>query len=149
MGYRALFANEPYAATAEAVETTTTCGIPKTTLFALLEKSPQLSFQILKKLSKELRTSEEKMLSLVQESVKQRTARLLLSFWEKSGGNLRIEAQIRVPLLRKEMSQIIGTTPETFSRTLHHFAQRGIVRLTRSEIFLTNLEALQMLAPKS
>lgn len=146
MGYRALLANEPYAATSEAVEPAIICTISKETLFDLLKKSPELTFSLLAKLIVELRTSEEQILSLVQESVRQRTARLLLSFLEGGGEKNKKETRIEVPLSRNEMAQMVGTTPETFSRTLHYFAKRGILRLTRSEILLTNLSALEILA---
>jgi CRP-like cAMP-binding protein len=145
IGCSAVLANAPYAATSEAIEPTTVCTISKQTLFELLRKSVDLALRLLEKMAQELRTSDELMLVLTQESVRQRTARLLLFLFEKSGEKSKTGKPLKVPIFRKEMAQMIGTTPETLSRTLRYFAQRGILRLTRSEIHIENLHTLQTL----
>lgn len=144
MGYRALLANEPCAATAEAVEPTTICTISKETLFDLLRQSSELAFQLLTKLAKELRVSEEQELVIAQETVRQRTARFLLFCC--GGEKPKVGEPLKCPLSRAEMAQMVGTTPETFSRTLRYFALRGILRVTRWEIFIENPAALELLS---
>ncbi len=151
-GYRALLAGEPYAATAEAVEPSTVCAISKETFLGLLRQSPELSLGLLSKMAREMRASEEQMVAMAQESVRQRTARLLLFFHSgKSAATEKHKAgePVEVPLLHKEMAEMIGTTPETFSRTLHALARRGIIRLTRSKIFIENPTALETISPIS
>ncbi|MCI0406310.1 MAG: Crp/Fnr family transcriptional regulator [candidate division Zixibacteria bacterium] len=151
-GYRALLAGEPYAATAEAVEPSTVCAISKETFLGLLRESPERSLGLLSKMAREMRISEEQMVAMAQESVRQRTARLLLFL---HGGRVgKIEKYkpgepVEVPLLHKEMAEMIGTTPETFSRTLHALARRGIIRLTRAKIFIENPAALETISPIS
>jgi CRP-like cAMP-binding protein len=146
IGCSAVLADAPYAATSEAIESTTVCTISKQTLFELLRKSVDLALRLLAKMAQELRTSDELMLVLTQDSVRQRTARLLLFLLEKGGEKSKTGKVLKIPIFRKEMAQMIGTTPETLSRTLHYFAQRGILRLTRSEIHIDNLHTLQTLA---
>jgi CRP/FNR family transcriptional regulator len=145
-GYRALLAEEPFAATAEAVEATVICAITKQTLFDLLKHSQDLTMRLLAKLASELKTSEEQMLSMAQETVRQRTAKLLLFLTEGNKPKYKSGSPLNVPLMRNEMAQMVGTTPETFSRTLRHLAAKGILNLTRSEISITNSKALQLLA---
>lgn len=144
VGYRAMLANEPYAATAEAVEASTVCAISQETIFSLLRQSPELAFEMLARLARELRTSEDQLISLLQESVKQRTARLLLWLSKKSGSSG--SDSIDIPLRRKELAQMVGATPETLSRTLRQFADRGLIELTRSKILIRNALPLQRLA---
>lgn len=146
MGYRALFANEPYAATAEAVDTTIVCAIPKEALFSLLRQSPELAFAFLTKLSHELRISEEQSLSFAHDSVQQRTARFLLSLVTTAQQQSTTPIQLHTPLNHNEIAQVIGTTPETLSRTLHDFAQRGILRIERSALYILDLQRLKHLA---
>ncbi len=151
-GYRALLAGEPYAGTAEAVEPSTICAVSKETFLGLLRESPQLSLALLAKMAKEMRSSEEHMVAMAQESVRQRTARLLLFLHGGQVGKLekyKPGEPVEVPLLHKEMAEMIGTTPETFSRTLHALARRGIIRLTRSKIFIENPAALETISPIS
>lgn len=145
VGYRALLADEPFAATAEAVVPSTVCVISRDTILALLRQSPNLALEMLARLSRELRTSEDQMIAFLQESVRQRTARLLLWLAEKGekGDN---SAALDVPLRRKELAQMVGTTPETLSRTLHQFADSGFIELTRTKILINKILPLKRLA---
>jgi len=144
VGYRAMLAGEPYAATAEAIETATVCAISRDTLFKLLKQSPELAMEMLARLSRELRTSEDQMIALLQESVRQRTARLLL--WLADQGNAGERGAIDLPLQRKELAQMVGTTPETLSRTLRHFSDRGLIEVSRDKILIRNAVPLKRLA---
>ncbi|MCI0329611.1 MAG: Crp/Fnr family transcriptional regulator [candidate division Zixibacteria bacterium] len=150
-GYRALLAGEPFAATAEALEATTVCVISKQTLLALLQESCDLALRLMAKLAKELRTSEEKMVEMAHLSVKQRAAHLLLflqeSYGEKTGPAGKGGGPPGIPLQHKEMAEMIGTTPETFSRVLHGLARKGIIRLTKNEILIQNPAILKTLVP--
>jgi CRP-like cAMP-binding protein len=145
IGCSGVLSNAPYFATSEAIEPTTVCTISKQTLFELLRKSDNFALRLLERMAQELHTSDELMLVLTQESVRQRTARLLLYLLEKSGEESKTGGPLKVPIFRKEMAQMIGTTPETMSRTLRYFAQHGILRLTRSEIYIENPHILQTL----
>ncbi|HXF49295.1 MAG TPA: Crp/Fnr family transcriptional regulator [Verrucomicrobiae bacterium] len=151
-GYRALLAGEPYAATAEAGEPSTVCAISKETFLGLLRRSPELSLSLLSKMAREMRHSEDQMVAMAQESVRQRTARLLLFLHGGQVGKLekyKPGEPVEVPLLHKEMAEMIGTTPETFSRTLHALARRGIIRVTKAKIFIENPAALETISPVS
>ncbi len=146
MGYRALLANETFSATAEALEATTICVIPKLTLVQLLQQSHELALQFMAKLGHELSLEREQLMSLTQESVKQRTARLLLLLLE--GGDKKPETTqgIKVPFLRREMAEMIGVAPETLARTLQHFVQKGVILVKGSQIYVNNLSRLKTIA---
>ncbi|HCV41870.1 MAG TPA: hypothetical protein DGH68_00175 [Bacteroidetes bacterium] len=149
MGYRALVANEQYAATAEAVEATTVCIISKDTILLLLREAPAVALRLLAKMAHELRTSEEQMLDVAYTSVRQRIAQTLLFLMRKTRAGGKDVASLEVPLLRKEIADMIGTTPETLSRTLRQFSQAGILKVTRSNICVQKLSRLQSLASES
>ncbi|MFH1277362.1 MAG: Crp/Fnr family transcriptional regulator [Candidatus Eisenbacteria bacterium] len=142
-GHRPLLAGELYAATAEAIEEAEVCVLPKQTLTELLRVSPSLAFEMLARLSRDLRISEDQLIDLSQRSVKQRAASLLLTFLEGSGESVDGGIKLSIPIQRKEMAQMVGTTPETFSRTLHDLAERGLVSLSRSEIIVVDEAALR------
>jgi CRP-like cAMP-binding protein len=44
------------------------------------------------------------------------------------------------------MARLIGTTPETLSRTLHGFAERGVLEVDRQQIRVRDLEVLRRIA---
>lgn len=149
-GYRSVLAGEPYMATAEVLEPSTVCSVARQTFFDLLRESPEFSIGLLSRMARQMRLSEEQMVAMALESVRQRTARLLLFL---HGGQIGKPEKytpgeaVEVPLLHKEMAEMIGTTPETFSRTLHALARKGIVRLTRTKIFIENPAALEAISP--
>jgi CRP/FNR family transcriptional regulator len=147
-GYRPLLASEPFAATAEAIDEAEICAMPRQVLMDLLEKSPSLAFEIMSRLSRELRISEDQLMNLAQRSVRQRAAQLLLMLAEGCGKEGENGISITLPLQRKDMAQMIGTTPETFSRTLHELAEQNLILLTRSQIVIRDQDALAHVAKR-
>lgn len=147
-GYRALLADEPFAATAEAIVPSKICVISKQTFLDLAHCQNELANQLMAKLALELKESEEQWLIRSQETVRKRTARFLIQLHERRGKKTEEDSKFRISLPRNEMAQAIGTTPETLSRTLHAFAERGIIQLSRTEIVITNLMKLKMIVPE-
>lgn len=146
-GYRAMLADEPYAATAEAIEDTTVCSISRSTLTGLLREVPDMAMRMLAELSRELRVSEEQMMSLAQETVLQRTARILLWLHRTSAQPDVSEApQLDLPLRKSELAQMIGSTPESLSRALHELGERYVISVKKDSIIITDLSSLARLA---
>lgn len=143
IGYRPLLSGESFAASAEAVGEVELCTIPATVFRRLLEESPTLALRLLALMAQELRVSEEQSLVLAHESVRARTVRQLLDFLKDTGVGLESGAPVAVPLLRRELAQMVGTSPETLSRTLHRLAQDGALRLTRTAIWVQNPRRLR------
>lgn len=146
VGYRPVVADEPYAATAEAIENTIACVIQKALLLDLIQKEPDFALKLMAKLARELRLSEEQLVRQSQHTVKQRAAELLLFLLDRSDHGDPATREIKVPLLRTEMAQMVGTTPESISRTLREFARSGIIDLTRSTIAINSTDSLKRIA---
>jgi len=146
MGYRAVLANEPYAATAEAVETTTICTIPRDIFEGLLRDDFEFTLLIMSELAAELRISEDQLVSRTHELVRQRTARFLVWVLDELGGGAGKRNRIAVPLLREEMAQMIGTTPETLSRVLRELAVQKVIVVDRKRITVAKPRVLRHLA---
>ncbi len=146
LGYRPLLANEPYHASALAVEDSKVCIIPAATLRELLRDEPELALGLLAKLARELRTAEDLMMDLLHRPVRQRAARLLLFLLEDNRDAAEPALLQSHHLRRQDMARMIGTTPETFSRVLRGFAQRGIVTLARDHIRIRDRALLHKVA---
>jgi CRP/FNR family transcriptional regulator len=146
VGFRGILADEPYAATAEVIEKTVACIIPRQTFIELIEENHDLAFDLMAKLAEELRISEEQMLSLLHYPVRQRAALLLLSLVEDKLP-VRMGKRLEIPPLRRnEMAQIIGTTPESMSRALRDFEKKGAIEVSYSRIYLLNPDILDRIA---
>ncbi len=76
------------------------------------------------------------MISLLE--VERRFAKILLAFHNRSS----VPAS-RLPVPKKELAALLGTTPETLSRKLAHFERLDFLSLkNRKEIRILNAEAL-------
>jgi CRP-like cAMP-binding protein len=149
LGYRPLLANEPYVAGAEAVEDSTLCIIPAATVRELMRDVPGLALELLEKLARELRLSEDLMMDLIHRPIRQRAARLLLNLFEDNHRAAEPTILRSQHLRRQDMARMIGTTPETFSRVLRGFAQRGIITLARDRICIRDQALLHKVAGES
>lgn len=142
MGYRAVISGEVFAATGAAVEDTVVCTIPRETFLRVLRDDPDFSFDMMTRLARELRVSEDEMMYRLHRPVAQRTARMLLLLAD--GAEPR--DGLTLPVRREDVARMIGTTPETLSRTLHRFARRGVLSLDRRAIVIRDHAALRRLA---
>jgi CRP-like cAMP-binding protein len=145
MGLCAVFSDAPYSVTAEALDSATVCYLPKEAIFEVIQNSPQLSLALMSKLANELRTSENRLVEIAQDSALQRTARLLQWFHRTLPGAANHAQPMTVPLKRGEMAQMIGTKPETFSRMLRELSDKSIIQHSRSTITILDPEALDRL----
>ena len=145
LGYRAILAGDNLAASAETLTSCTVCIIQRDTFLNILQDSPTLSMKMMSKLALELKISEDQILSLLNHSVRQRAARMLLHLGEAIPGGNKSGYQI-LHIQKNELAKMIGTTPETLSRTLKYFAQRGFIRLTHQTITVKNISSLRKMA---
>lgn len=146
LGYRPLLANESYRASAVAVEDSVICVIPTAAVRDLLRFVPELALELLTKLARELRVSEDLMMNLLHRPVRERAASLLLMLLEDNRGASDPALLQSQHLRRQDMARMIGTTPETFSRVLRGLAQSGIIDLSRDSIRISNRALLRTVA---
>jgi CRP/FNR family transcriptional regulator len=146
IGYRAVLSGQPFGNSAETLEPSVVCTIPREDFLALLARSHDLAFHLLKRFAQEARSSEEQLVELRGEPVARRTARYLARLVESAGPGWKAGDCLGVPARREDMAVMIGTTPETLSRTLHALAQGGLLKVTRTEIRVRDLARLQKLA---
>lgn len=142
LGYRSLFADEPYHATAEALEDTTICCIDKNAFFPVLAKNPELAIRLIKKLSKELRVAEDLATSIAQKSVRERMAELLLMLKETYGKTTKRGVVLDIHLSREEMAEMVGITQETAIRLLSEFKRDGLIEVKDRDITILDMKAL-------
>jgi CRP-like cAMP-binding protein len=142
LGYRSLFAEEPYHATAETLEDCEICCIDRNAFFPVLSKNPDLALNIIRKLSHELRVAEDLATSIAQRSVRERMAELLLMLKETYGKSVKKGTLINLKLTREEMAEMIGITQETAIRLLSDFKKDKIIDVREREITILDPKAL-------
>jgi CRP-like cAMP-binding protein len=145
LGYRALLAGEDYRASAEALEPTRICVIDTPTVRSLLEHNPALGLRYLKRVSKSLGNAEEKILHNATLSVRARFAHLLMVLLDKYGQkNIEGPTEFELPLSRHDLASMIGTTPESMSRTIKKMESDGVAKFAGRTVFIPEIESLVM-----
>ena len=146
VGLRAVLAGLPYWTSATALERVVICAIPAQSFLELVGDNIAMAFQLLRRLACESRLVENQLVERQHNRVDKRTARFLAQVAQGLTPVGFTRPGHEISMHREEMARLIGTTPETLSRTLHGLSDRGILQLDRKHIKVRNLEALLKLA---
>ncbi|MEJ7558942.1 MAG: response regulator [Pedobacter sp.] len=131
-GTAALLAGENYMETAEAVENTSLCLIPRDLMELLLNKYPDVSGQFIKLLANNVLQNEVQLLQLAYHSVRKRMAEVILRLKGDEGEN----SQLSLNVSRDNLASMAGIATETVSRILSDFKDEGLIERTGSKIVI-------------
>jgi CRP-like cAMP-binding protein/CheY-like chemotaxis protein len=140
-GIPALLLNEPYSETAEALEDTAVCQLPKEMLEELLNRYPDVARQFIHILSNNLIAKEEQLLQLAYHSVRKRMAEVLIRLCRQE----KQEGQITLRISRDNLAAMAGMATETVSRILSDFKDEGLIERKGSQIGILGLQRLQLM----
>lgn len=141
LGYRALLSNDPYKATASAIEETKLFKIPKDTFFLLLKENHDVSLKLMKLLSHDLKLAEKKLIDMAQKSVREKIAETLLTLSDAFG--LDDQHTLLAKLTRKEIGDMAGVTTESTIRTISDFNKENIITLEGRKIIIQDINQLK------
>lgn len=113
-------------------------------LAGLVAEHPRIGLGILTAVSRRLAETEHRLAALASVDVTVRLADYLLDLPSR-----RVEGVVRLhlPLAKKDVASLLGTTPETLSRSLAHLARDGVVALHGArDVDLVDPDALMELA---
>ncbi len=144
LGYRALLSNERYTATAEALEDTVLCFIPRNVFFELLRGNSDLMVAVTELLARDLRMAEGRLASLAQKAVPQRLAEVLLYLRELFGEDE--SGAVKISMTRRELAELVGTAPETVIRLLSEFQRKKLIAVDHRAIRILDAAGLAHVA---
>ena len=141
-GQSALLQTENHYANAEAIDSTEVYTINKGDFLKTLERNPDMSFRYILALNERLHQADEWMSILSLMEVERRLASVLLLFSDKAkSGNFKL------PISKKLLASLIGTTPETISRKLVTLVAGKIISMKgQRDVQILDLDALKRLA---
>ncbi len=145
IGYRALLSDDHYRASATAMEDSVICFFPKAVYQTQIITNPSLSMQIIKLLSTDLKSAEQKAMNMVQKQVRERIAETILMLKEFFGLEAD-NATINTVLTRESIGNLSGTTTETAIRTLSDFYKGKTIDLIGKKIKILNNKELIKIA---
>ncbi len=144
IGYRSLLCDEKFGASASALEDMEIMYIPEYFFHKLLEISPRLAFDMLKRIAHELGEAGRTITILAQKTVRERLAEVLILLEQKLGtdGN----GYINISLTREEMANLIGTATESAIRLISEFKADEYIEVEGRKIKILNHQKLNKLA---
>lgn len=145
IGYRALFAEQNYLASAEAIEDCVICTIEKDSLFKILKSNHELALNIIRSLASELGFSNNRTVTLTQKHIRGRLAESLL-FLKDTYGLEQDESTIKVYLSREDIANLSNMTTSNAIRTLSTFASEKIIALDGRKIKILDFKGLERIS---
>ena len=140
IGYMALLEDANYSESAQAMEESEICLIPKQDFFKLVNNNRDVAGKFIKMMSNNLTEVEERILKLAYNSVRKRVSEALLFLREKFSENQ--DEKFSISISRDDLANIVGTSPESVIRTLSDFKDEGLIEIKASQITLVDLDKL-------
>lgn len=134
LGYRSLFASEPYHATAIAVDDVELCFVPKAEILNVFRDHPEVALRLLNHVAKDLRMAEERWMDQMDKGAPERIAEALIFLQD------HFHSQTWT---RREIAEWAGTTPETVMRTLAQFEKESLIDQSGRQITILNKNLLK------
>ncbi len=136
-----LFDDGPMPADLEVMEPSVTFRWDRETIKPILERQPRAMWEVSAALVESMRMVREIVYGFAFHSVSQRLAQLLLSRYPLAEGQPAAR-----DLTLDEMAAFVGSTPALVSRILYTFADKGCIRITRTEFEFVDRGKLERLA---
>ncbi|MCK6543711.1 Crp/Fnr family transcriptional regulator [bacterium] len=137
LGYSSLISGDLYSSSAAVIEDAIICYIPRNVFLNLLDSNATFSMKMIRLLSHDLKSSEDRVVNLAQNTVRERLAETLLML-EEFGGTENDGKTLRTSLSREEIANIVGTATETTIRLLSEFRSDGLIELEGKRIKIVN-----------
>lgn len=145
IGYRALFSDSPYSASAVAIEDSSICIFEKESFIKIVKKNNELALKFMKVLADELGFSNNRAASLTQKHIRGRLAESLIILRDTYG----LEADgktIKVYLSREDIAHLSNMTTSNAIRTLSIFAAEDIIELEGRKILILDAQKLEKIS---
>lgn len=123
-----------YPVSAVAMETTTVCKIPFSSVEELSLKLPELRENIYATIGKELDNFQEMILTLSKKNAEERVATFLMNLscrYKKRGFSA---SSFRLTMSRSEIGNYLGLAVETVSRVFSKFQKQSLIKAEGREI---------------
>ena len=133
-----VYAGKNFPASSMALEKSVILFLPRDKFVDLITQTPGLGMNLLADLSRRLR---EFTIQIENLSLKEVPARLAAYFLTLSKEQ-KNEKQIVLPISKAQLSNLIGTTPETVSRILKKMMDSSYIKVETKTILIEDYEGL-------
>jgi CRP-like cAMP-binding protein len=141
-GELSLFDPGPRTSTATAVTDAKLLSLSHEKVIPWLRQNPEVSLQLLTRLSQRLRRTNEAVGDLVFSDVPGRVAKALIDLGDRFGKTSPEGLLVNHDLTQEELAQLVGASRETVNKALADFAGRGWLKLDGRSVLITDVERL-------
>lgn len=146
VGIIAVLGQFAYPLTAETVEDCLFLVWDSELMNQLMEKYPRLAMNAARLLAVRFRELQDRYRELATERVERRVARTLLRLAKQLGQKVDAGILINMPLSRRDLAEMTGTTLYTVSRILSKWEQEGLVKTGREQVTICAPHGLVVIA---
>jgi CRP-like cAMP-binding protein len=141
LGQRSIISEERTNLRATALNDMELCFIPKSEIMMDLNKNPNFTMDLLKRMAQDLKEADNVIVNMAQKSVRQRLAEAILNINESFGKNA--DGTLSILLSREDFASIVGTATESAIRVLSQFKKERLISTVGKQIKIENLEGLK------
>ena len=145
IGYRAVFAESTYCASAMAIEESAICIFEKDSVIKIIRKNPDLALKFMRIFAEELGYSNNRTVSLTQKHIRGRLAESLLVLKDTYGFDTDGKT-ISVCLSREDIANLSNMTTSNAIRTLSNLASEEIIALEGRKIMILDCNKLERIS---
>lgn len=138
--------NATYSETAQAQTDACILSMRMRDFRSLLEQYPKVAVSALEITAARLQSSQKKIRHLITLPVKNRIAHILMILCEKFGEDSSRGKLLQLPLSRKDLADMAGTSTETASRVMSQFQDDGIITSGRQWVAINDPDRLKNIA---
>ncbi|AQS58316.1 Crp/Fnr family transcriptional regulator [Desulforamulus ferrireducens] len=131
-----LFDGGNYPATSEVQEDSVVGVLRNKDIERLISKNPVMAVEMLRIMSRRLRTAQEKVMNLALHDTARRLAFALLKMAEEHGIKNSQGTVINMSLTNQELANLTGSSRETINRMLNSFKRAGAIDVDRQQIVI-------------
>jgi CRP-like cAMP-binding protein len=145
IGYRAIFADSSYSASAVAIEDSAICIFEKDCVIKIIRKNPDLAMLFIKIFAEELGFSNNRTVSLTQKHIRGRLAESLLVLRDTYGFE-NDGKTIKAYLSREDIANLSNMTTSNAIRTLSTLASEDIISIEGRKIMILDGSKLERIS---
>lgn len=147
IGYRALLSKTTHALSAEVMMPSQVCFIGRPVIQELLEKNPALGMRFLDHSLRDIEKTEDRVIGGETWPVRTRFLHILMVLYERFGVEEGGKWSLVLPISRRDLAELVGTTPETMSRTISMIHSEGLARFKGRRVEIPSLDAVMEAVP--
>lgn len=145
-GYRAYFARECYVSSAASLEPSTLATIPMSLIESIMVNNNRLAMFFIHELSRNLGSSDTKIVNLTQKHIRGRLAEALMVLLDNYGVEEDDHMTLRIYLGREDLANLSNMTTSNAIRTLTQFVKDKLIVVDGRKIKILNEQQLRKIS---